>query len=123
MLWPHMCPDMPARQITNDEDFSNLVQCQGVIVFKALGLDLDFLKSIVTLSNIHENLGTSMVYVLVRSGDARQVTNTRYRLLIHLTSSDPSTIKTVTLEAQVLTASCGQPFVVEAADQQLYRVT
>ena len=122
MLWPHMCPDMPAPQITNDEECSNLVQCKGVIVSKALGLDLDFLKSIVTLSKIHENLGTGMVYVLVRSGGARQVTNTRYRLLIHLTSSDPSTIKTVTLEAQVLTASCGQPFVVETADQQLYRV-
>ena len=127
-----MRPDMPAPQIINDEEFSNLVQCQGVIVSRAHGLDLDFLnlgnlakiptvttQSIVTSSKIHENLGTSMVYVLVRSGDARQVINTRYRPLIHLTHSDPSTIKTVILEAHVLTALCGQPFV---ADQQLYRV-
>ena len=91
----------------------------GCHCFQGAQLDLDFLKSIVTSSKIHENLGTSMVYVLVRSGDARQVINTRYRPLIHLTHSDPSTIKTVILEAHVLTALCGQPFV---ADQQLYRV-
>ena len=117
-----MRPDMPAHQIINDEEFSKLVQCQGAIVSGGHRLDLDFLKSIVTLSKIHENLGTIMVYVLVRSGDARQVTNTMYRPLIHLISSEPSAFKTVILEAHALTASCGQPFVVETADQQLYRV-
>ena len=85
-----MRPDMPAPQIINDEEFSNLVQYQGVIIYRVHGLDLDFLKPIVTSPKIHENLGTSMVYILVRSGDARQVTNARYRPLIHLTPSAQS---------------------------------
>ena len=51
-----MRPDMPAPQIINDEESSNLVQCQGVIVSRVHGLDLDILKSIGTSSKIHENL-------------------------------------------------------------------
>ena len=97
------------------------MQRQGVIISKARQLDLDFLKSILTSSKIHENFGTSIVYTLVGSWDAGPATNTRYRPSIHLTPSNPRTIKTVILEAQALAASSGQLFVVVTADQQLYR--
>ena len=52
----------------------------------------------------------------------RPATETRYRPLIDLKPSDPSTIKTAMNEAQLLTMNCGQQFVVITADQQLYKV-
>ena len=113
---------MPSPQIMNDEELSNLMQRQCGIVSRARRLDIDFLKSTVTSSKIHEILSTSMIYVLIGTGDAGPATNTRYKPLIHLTPSDRSTIKTIILEAQALTASCGQPVVDVTAGHQLYRV-
>jgi hypothetical protein len=36
--------------------------------------------------------------------------------------SDPSTVKTAMVEAQLLSSNCGQQFVVITADQQIYKV-
>ena len=115
-------PDMPAPHIINDEEFSDLVQRQGVSVARAHGLDLNFLKSIVTSDKVPEYGGYITSVSREQNHTVKPATNTRYRPLINLTPSDPSTIKTVLLEAQTLTTSCGQPFVVLTADQQLYRV-
>ena len=115
-------PDMPAPHIINDEEFSDLVQRQGVSVARAHQLDLNFLKSIVTSDKVPEYGGYITSVSREQNHTVKPATNTRYRPLIDLTPSDPSTIKTVLLEAQTLTTSCGQPFVVITADQQLYRV-
>ena len=44
------------------------------------------------------------------------------RPLLHLKPSDPSTVKTAMVEAQLLSSNCGQQFVVITADQQIYKV-
>ena len=52
----------------------------------------------------------------------RPATDTRYRLLLDLKPSDPSTVKTAMVEAQLLSSDCGQQFVVITANQQIYKV-
>ena len=53
---------------------------------------------------------------------ARPATQTKYRSLLNLKLSDPSTVKTVMIESQRLTSDCGQQFVTITADQQIYKV-
>ena len=51
----------------------------------------------------------------------RPATDTRYRPLLDLKPSDPSTVKTAMVEAQLLSSNCGQQFVVITADQRYTR--
>ena len=52
----------------------------------------------------------------------RSATDTRYRPLQDIKSSDPSTVKIAMVEAQLLSSDCGQQFVVVTADQQINKV-
>ena len=105
-------PDMPAPHTINDEEFSDLVQGQGVSVARAHELDLEILKSIVTSDKVPEYGDHTTSVSREQNHTMKPATDTRYRPLIDIAPCDPSTIKRVLLEAQALTASCGQPFLV-----------
>ena len=85
-------PDFPPVDV---HERDTILRHQAVNLPKARDLDVQFLRS---------------------------ATDTRYRPLQDLKSSDPSTVKTAMVEAQLLSSDCGQQFVVVTADQQIYKV-
>lgn len=89
---------------------------------RAQELDLQFLKSVTSNDNVAEYGGHITKVAREQNHTVRPATTTRYRPLIDLRPSDPSTIKTALVEAQALTSDCGQNFVIITADQQLYKV-
>ena len=62
------------------------------------------------------------VNMVVISYTVRPATDTRYRPLLYLKSSDPSTVKTAMVEIHLLISDCGQQFVVITSDHQIYKV-
>ena len=115
-------PDMPATPVVNTDDQHHMKRCQTISLNRAHELDLQFLKS-VTLSENVSKCGCHISKVTHEQHHTiRPATLTKYRPLIDMKPSDPSTIKTALIEAQSLTAICGQQFAVITADQQLYKV-
>lgn len=110
---------LPAR---NPEQHDRTQRCQSTSLARARELDLHFLKSVTTSENVAEYGGYITKVAREQDHVVRPATVTRYRPLIDLKPSDPSTIKTALIEAQSLTSDCGQRFVVITADQQLYKV-
>ena len=65
------------------------------------------------------------VYLTITRGQYHTVgpaTDTRYRPLLNIKSSDPQTVKTAMVKAQLLCSNCGQQFVDATSDQQMYKV-
>ncbi len=91
-------------------------------VARANELDVQFLKTVLSESNSCEYGGHITRIAREHEHTCRPATETRYRPLIDMKPSHPSTIKTSLIEAQSLTSDCGQMFVVITADQQLYKV-
>ena len=89
---------------------------------RARDLDIQFLGSILSNNNACEYGGYLTKVARDQIHTVRSTTDTRYRPLQDLKSSDPSTVKTSMVEAQLLSSNCGQQFVVVTADQQIYNV-
>ncbi len=115
-------PDMPPLPMVDDEEQNDLMQRQHISLSRAQDLDLQFFQSIVNSVNPTEYGGHITKVSREQNHTVKPATDTRYRPLIDLAPSDPSTVKTVMLQAQALTAASGQQFVVITADQQLYKV-
>lgn len=115
-------PPMPALPAVNPTQNAHIQRCQSTSLARARELDLQFLKSVTASENVAEYGGHITRVAREQDHVIRPATTTRYRPLIDLNPSDPSTIKTALLEAQSLTTDCGQQFVVITADQQLYKV-
>ena len=106
----------------NAEEEGRLHLNQNISLRRAQELDFQFLKSVTSKDNIAEYGGNITKVAREKNHTVRPATVTRYRPLIDLKPSDPSTVKTAMIEAQALTSDCGQKFVIITADQQLYKI-
>lgn len=115
-------PDMLQVPPVNDVDHESLLAHQEVSLSRARELDLDFFKGVSSSDNACEYGGYLTRTARNQSHTVQPATEVRYRPLIDLKPSDPSTVKTAMVEAQRLTSKSGQEFTVLTADQQIYKV-
>ena len=115
-------PDMPPSPLVNEDKHHHMQRCQEVSLNRCHEFDIQFLKSVILSENVSEYGGHITKVAREQNHTVHPATVTRYRPLLDLKPSDPSTIKTALFEAQSLTSNCGQQFVVITADQQLYKV-
>ncbi len=115
-------PDMIQLPPGNAEDHDQIEQHATVSVSRARELDVGFLKTVVASDNACEYGGFLTKTARDQHHTIKPATAVQYRPLLDMKPSDPSTVKTALVEAQVLSERCGQEFVVITADQQIYKV-
>jgi hypothetical protein len=115
-------PDMPDQPPVDVHEGDTTLRHQAVSLSRARDLDVQFLKSITSNNNACEYGGYLTKVARDQNHTVRPATDTRYRPLLNMKPSDPSTVKTAMVEAQLLSSNCGQQFVVITADQQIYKV-
>ena len=115
-------PDMPEVPPANVRERDTILRHQDISLSRARELDVQFLKSIASNDNACEYGGYLTKVARDQYHTVRPATDTRYRPLLDIKPSDPSTVKTAMVEAQLLSSNCGQQFVVITADQQIYKV-
>ena len=113
-------PDFPTVDV---HERDTIVSNQAVSLSRARDLGIQFLSSILSNNNACEYGGYLTKVARDQIHTLRSATDTSYRPLQDLKSSDPSTVKTAMVEAHLLSSDCGQQFVVVTTDEQIYKVS
>lgn len=115
-------PDMPEGEGVRSVLPLKMLAEQVVMHRRAQVLDLDFLKSVVSVPKTPEFGGFNTRLAREQGQSLKPATLAMYTPLIDMVPSHPDTMMTAMSEAQRFTVQCGQTFTVFTADQQLYRV-
>ena len=115
-------PEMPEQLTIKQVLPLKVLAAMSISCTRAREMDTVFINNVIKTDNCPEFNGYNTKICREQDHAPKPKTKAMYLPLIDMTPSDPDTILTSLRQAQEITTTCGQEFVVFTGDLQLYKV-